>query len=198
MSGSGSGNLFVSARNYSANLVILLTFIWMLGIARILPAKLYRDLDFTLVTNRMSSNLSNIGFLLTAGVYAGITSTLFAVLLRVIMYFSTGKTQIINNGFQLALGDLLLGMFISILYLVLFAALGYLFGVLSQINVMFVIAVPAVIIGLAFVQPGFLKAVFKFFTSETSLFLFTLKILLTSFGLFALSILLSDRMEVRK
>lgn len=52
-------------------------------------------MGFTLVTNRVSDNLSNIGVLLTACVFGGTTASLSGVLLRVVMYFTFNRSQII-------------------------------------------------------------------------------------------------------
>ncbi|MHB1652643.1 MAG: hypothetical protein ACYCVD_09240 [Desulfitobacteriaceae bacterium] len=196
--GSGSGDLFISIKNYSANIAIVFTFIWIFVTAIILTTKQYKNMDFSLVTNRVSSNLSTIGFLLTACVFGGITSALFNVLLRVIMYFSLDRSQIILDGFYLAFSDLLLGIAIAILYLLLIAATGYFIGVLTKINIIFAIIIPAAFFGLAKVNSEFFTFVIGFFTSETSLTIFVSKVIITSIVLFGLSALLSNGMEVKE
>ncbi|MDR3586295.1 MAG: hypothetical protein P4L59_13395 [Desulfosporosinus sp.] len=96
------------------------------------------------MTNRITGNLSNIGFLATACVFGGITASLCGVIFRVVMYFSFDGSQIVWNGFFLAFSDLLLGIIVAILYMFVISAQGYFIGVLTQLNEAFAIIIPAV------------------------------------------------------
>lgn len=193
---SSNGELFVSLKIYSANLVIAFSFFWVLFVAIQLTTKQYKKIELPLVTNRLSGNLSDAGFLMTACVFGGITSSLIGVLLRVVMYFTFDRSQIIFNKFLLTFSDLLLGMIVAILYMVLISALGYLMGVLTKVSMAFVIIIPSVILGLLRVYTDFVQTLIVFFTRETSLPLFALKLIITSLILFGVSILLSNRREV--
>ena len=64
--GMGGTNLSVDVKYYSADLVIGFTMLWAFVTAITITTKPYRNHDFTFVTNRLSSSLSNILFLLTA------------------------------------------------------------------------------------------------------------------------------------
>ena len=197
--GSGNGELSVFVKSYSANIVLIFSFVWIMFIALRLTTKQYKSMEITLVTNRITGNLSNIGFLATACVFGGITSSLIGVLLRIIMYFTFDRSQIVIDGFSLAVSDLLLGIVVAILYMILISAMGYLIGVLTQINAAFVIIIPAVIIGLQLrVYTNFPQTVFKFFAFENSLPLFALKVISISIVFFGVSLFLSNRMEVGK
>ena len=195
---SGNGELSLSIKYYSANIAIAFAFFWIFFVAINLTTKQYKNWDFALVTNRVSSNLSNIGVLFSACVFGGLISTLFSVLLRVVIYFTSDTSQIILNGFYPAYTDLLLGIAIAILYMLLIAAAGYFVGVLTQINILFALIIPAVIVGLTRVDYQYAKNVLEFFISEASPLLFVLKIIATSILLFGLSVLVSNRMEVEK
>ena len=92
----------------------------------------------------------------------------------------------------------------TILYLFLFASLGYLVGVLVQKSRLFIIVLPAGFIGLLFLNV-FLAAdsqvvvdVSSFFGRETSFLLFTGKVLITSALALAVSVWISNRLEVRQ
>jgi len=197
MSG-GSNSLMVNVRFYSADLIITFTFFWLFFMAAKLTAAHYKTMDFTLVTNRLSSHLSNIGLLLTAAIFAGISSSLMSFVLKLIMYFAFDHAQINVNGFYPVISDILLGINMTVLYMTLIASLGYLSGILFQIHVLFMALFPSVLFGLARVNPQALKFMFDFFAAETSPLAFTLKIIFTSLGLLSLSCLVSNRMEVRK
>lgn len=195
---SGNGELNVSVKYYSADTAIGFTLLWMFFIATRLTTKSYKNMDFTLVTNRVSSHLSNIGFLLTASIFGGMTSSLMSVLLKVIMYFTFDRSQIAVNGFHLAYSELLFGIATTALYMFLIAAISYFIGMLVQANLLFSVVIPAVIFGLARVNPQALKYVLDFFASEVSPARFAVKTIVTSIAFFCFSILLSNRMEVRK
>ena len=190
---SSDGALSFSVKYYSANIAIGVTFAWIFFVAISLTTKQYKNLDFTFVTNRASSNLSNIGFLLSACIFGGVASGLFGALLRVVMYFAFDRSQIVMEGFYPAYADLLLGMAVAILYMFLIAAIGYFVGVLTQINIILAMIIPAVFFVL-----GLFQTIFGFFTSKISLPLFAAQISIISIVLFGCSILLSNRMEVRK
>ncbi|GAB6171503.1 hypothetical protein JCM15765_09810 [Paradesulfitobacterium aromaticivorans] len=196
--GSGTDGLSVSVKTYSANIIIFFSFAWIIVIAGSLTTKQYKDMEFSLVANRISSNLSNIGFLITCAVWAGISSTLMGVLQRMIMYFTLDRAMFMRDGFLTVPADLLLGAFVTSLYLILLAASGYLIRVIIEVHKVFVILIPAVLIGLLRSYTDSLIAIFNFFTSEHLLLFFTLKILSASIILFGMSILLSNRMEVRQ
>lgn len=195
-SSGGNGELSVSVKSYSSNIVIVFSLFWIMFLAIQLSTKPYKKMELPLVTNRLSGNLSNVGFLMTAGVFGGVTSSLIGVLLRIITYFTVDRSQIVFNGFFLAYGDLLLGMFVAILYMLLISAFGYLIGVLVQLNTAFVIIIPAVILGVLRVHTKFALSVYKFFAFEVSLSMFVLKVIISAIILFGVSILISNRMEV--
>ena len=74
--GMGGTNLSVDVKYYSADLVIIFTMLWSFVTAITITTKPYRNHDFTFVSNRLSSSLSNILFLLTASFIGSITATL--------------------------------------------------------------------------------------------------------------------------
>ena len=196
--GSSSGDLSVTVKNYSANIVLIFSLVWIMFIALKLTAKQYTNIEIALVTNRITGNLSNIGILATACIFGGITASLSGVLFRVVMYFSFDRAQIVLNGFYLTSSDLLLGIIVAILYMFVISALGYFIGVLTQLNGAFAIIIPAVVLGSFKVYGDYSQAVLKFFTFENSLPLFALKVICIAIILFSASLLLSNRMEVGK
>ena len=192
-------NIGVSIKYYSASLIIVSSFLWVFVKAFWLPAKNYKSIDFTLVTNRLSSNLSNIGVLLTACIYTGFTATLAGPILRVILYLSTDHSSIVAEGFAIVVSELILGIIVSFLYMVLLGSIGYFLGTLTQINSFFAILLPVAFLGLVWTgRVKIIENMFQFFASETSLIMLAFKMILTSVVLLGVSIILTNRMEVAR
>lgn len=193
---SGNGQLSVSVRIYSANMVIIFSIIWITIVAVLLTTKAYKHMEAPLVANRLTGNLSDIGFLMTASVFAGITASLGGIILRILMYFTMGRSTLVLNEFFLTFSDLLLSMVVTILYMGLVSALGYFIGVLAQVNMVSAILIPAMIFGSQRVYSDMPQSFFKFYVSDVSLPSFALKVIITALILFGTSLLISNRMEV--
>lgn len=192
---SNNGELSVSVNTYSASLVIVFSLFWIFYTAIQLTTKRYKRIEIPLVANNITGHLSDMGFLMTASLFGGLTSSLTGVLLRVIMYFTFKRSQLIVDQFFLPFTDLLLGTAVAALYMVLISAIGYLIGVLTKVSIAFVIVIPAMIFGLLRVYTDFIQTLVAFFTRETSFPIFVLKVLITSMLLFGFSFLLSNRRE---
>lgn len=195
---SSNGELSVSLRTYSASIVLVFSFLWIVIVAILLTTKQYKKIEMPLVANRLSGSFSDVGFLMTASVFAGITSSLAGVFLRVIMYFTFDRSKLVFEGFFLTFSDLLLGLVVAILYMILISAIGYFIGMLAQVNMAFVILIPIVIFGTVRVYTGFSLAVYNFYAFEVSLPLFALKVISLAIVVFGASLFLSNRMEVEK
>lgn len=85
--GTGAYGINVNISYYSADIVIFFTIIWGFISALLMTTRAYRDDDFVLITNRVSSNLSSIAFMLIASIAGGITAMLSGFLLKVLMYY---------------------------------------------------------------------------------------------------------------
>lgn len=197
-SGMGSEYVSVQVQKYSAYLPITLSMIWAFVAAIQLTTKPYKKMDFTLVSNRLTANLSNTGVLITFCILGGITASLTGILLRLICYFLLDRSQLIASGFYLSPADLVLGIGVAILYMTLVSAAGYLIGQLTQIHMIFAFLIPALLFGSILTNPtNLFSRIVQFFT-EPSLPLFTGKVVGVVIALFALSALLSNRLEVRR
>lgn len=204
MMGSGGDGLDLKVLYYSSSWVTIATLGALFYVSIIFAGQVYRNQDFAFVANRLSSNLSNIGFLLTAAVLGGITASLYGVLLRVILFYTRGSSNIIGESFFLTPQDLLSGMAAAVLYGILCSALGYLIGILiNQHGKIFLLLIPALFIGTWYLQVVHMGEVsiftklILFFVRENSLAIFTFKALVTGAVLFATSIMISNRTEVR-
>ncbi|OLS39291.1 hypothetical protein BTR25_12880 [Bacillus sp. MRMR6] len=200
MMGAGSGTLEVKVNYYSANIVIIFTILWALISSILITTKAYRNDDFAFVTNRLSSNLANILYLMTASIVGAATALLSTSLMTIVLFLIKGN-QFENSSSTLT--ELLTGYTATLLYVLLFSALGYFIGMLIQYNKIFTVIIPACFFGFLFLGIGSTKAsngvqLAAAFFNESSIFLFIVKMLLSITLLFAGACILSNKMEVRE
>lgn len=196
-----SSELFqIEVKYYSSDLVIVFTMIWAFVSAITITTKPYRYQDFTFVTNRISSNLSNMLFLLSVSMLGAITAILSKYLLQVIGYFVVNEqmyTTVTDSG------TFFLGVAISFLYIFCISSIGYLIGALVQISKLFAVIIPVLIIGILFLEASLgrdatIVKIFEFYILEPSAFVFSLKILFTTTFFFLASLAIFNRMEVKR
>jgi hypothetical protein len=200
-SGIGWNNMLVEVKLYSGETIFIYTALWVMAAAFILTLPLYRNIDFSFVTNRLSSNMANIGFLVTASIAGGVTATLATLLLRNILYYIGGSENFFSTNFLVGPGEFLSGMAVAILYLLLFSAAGYFAGALIQLHRSLYVILPALLLGTFFYEAANehvrIFRAFVFFTLERSPWLFFQKITISVLLLWICAILLSNRAEVR-
>lgn len=202
-SSTSMGGFSVSVKTFAGNLIIILTMIWVFFVGRSLTTDEYRNNDFAFVTNRLSSNLSAIGFALTAAIAGGVTASLSGVLFRIIVYFTYGSQNTGNWHFFIKPQELLISIIATTFYIILISAIGYFFGTLTRKYPGFNVLLPAAFVGLLLLRAGnvgnisiILEKTVNFFIKESSLMLFMIKITGVVFVLFYSSILMSNRLEV--
>lgn len=199
-SATSSNTLDLEIRYYSADIVVGFTILWGFITAIITTTKAHRHNDLIFISNRLCSNLSNLLILLTASIVGGITAMLSGFLLKLIILF---KNNIIVDGMTgISPSDLLLGIVTTSLYIFLFCAIGYLAGTLVNLNRIFIILLPALLIGSVFLagtrgKSGAIENFFILFFTENSLPLFIAKVLIAAVLFFAGAFALSNRMEVK-
>jgi hypothetical protein len=189
----------LNIKAYSSEIIIFFTILWSFIVAITLTTKVHRYSDFTFVSNRVSSNLSTIAFLVSLSVIGSISALLSGILLRVIIYFSSDTTMTFDENYLISPQELLLAIFVTTLYALLLSAIGYFLGMLVQLVKPLIVGLPVLIIGLL-IMDGRINgklSIAEFYVSEHSLFIFTIKVLLTTVLLFGATIILSNSMEVR-
>jgi hypothetical protein len=185
----------------SSSLVIMLTMVWAFLNAILITTKAYREDDFTFVSNRLTYNLSNIAFLLTACVIGAVTALLTTGITRILTYVMIDIDFFLTFAQEVTVGDYTRGAIVAFLYILLAATVGYLIGMMTQFNKGLIILLPVIIIGLSVVtqsnsNPGFVN-ILEFYFIEHSFILFSIKAIVTILIGFGLSIVLSNRLEVR-
>ncbi|MFE4895377.1 hypothetical protein [Peribacillus butanolivorans] len=198
--GMGGENFSINIKYYSADLVIGFTLIWAFVTAIVITTKPYRNHDFTFVTNRLSSSLSNILYLLTASIVGSITAILSGNLLEILArILLDDQIYSFNTGLQ----ELVMGIGVTILYVFFVTSIGYFIGALVQESKLFIILIPVLFFGILFLEASmqkepFLINVFKFYGMESTLSLFIIKVIITVAVLFTAAISILNRMEVRR
>ncbi|MBY0121257.1 hypothetical protein [Bacillus sp. S/N-304-OC-R1] len=197
---SSSDRMVLSISYFSSDVVIAFTMIWAFVTGITITTKPNRNFDFVFVTNRLSSSLANILFLLTASIVGGVTAILARGLLLAVRYifFHEHYFTLPVTSF-----DFLIGVGATVLYLFCLSAIGYFVGALVQFSKLFVIVIPAVLIGMLFISAvinsePYLVYVYEFYLVEPSFGLFFFKVVLTAFLFFIASIGILNRMEVRR
>ncbi|XXM73019.1 hypothetical protein ACQ0QQ_03725 [Lysinibacillus sphaericus] len=201
MSGGSSASLDYEVHYFTSDLIQVFMMIWAFITAVLITTKSYRFEDTVFVTNRWISHLSNVLFLFTASVFAGITVYLASHLFKVITFMVKEDSSIMVESLRAA--GLLAGIPASILYIFLFASTGYFVGMLVQFNKIFSLVLPVLFVGILILDglggdPALLVNVGTFFGSETSLSIFLVKILGVSVLLLLGGMGVSSRLEVRK
>lgn len=200
MYSSNGSNLSLQISVISSDNIIFFTLFSILIMTISFTGSETRSADFTFVTNRLTSNLANIGFIVTLCLFGAITSVLSGVLLRVIIYFRVGAESIIPNDFFVSFHGWLMLLIVTFLYFLLLSSLSYFIGVFMQFNKLIVAVVAVVVIGslISEVRITGRLQILQLFISETSLFEFACKVILTAIVLFACVLYMSNRVEVRK
>jgi hypothetical protein len=180
---------------YSGNLILVFTLIWAIATSITMTTRAYRYEDFTFVTNRLSSNVANFGILITISLIGGITTIMSSLLLKLMIIFINNDT-LISGGLTTG-KEFFLGCIVSALYILLLSAVGYFIGMLGQLSKYLYIVVPLVIVGFLSQESQLIELV-SFFTMETSLSFFLIKVLAIVAALYLGAAVASNRLEVRK
>lgn len=197
---SSSQGMHLQVKYYSADVVIIFTMLWALVTAITITTKQNRNNDFTFVTNRLSSGLSDILFLLIGSLVGAITAMLskYLPLVIAILIFHEDLYSA-----PLDVSHIFLGFAMSFIYIFAVSSIGYLVGILVQVNKLFAGFIPVLVIGSLFLDASMQReptviSIFQFYVMEPSILLFTLKMILTSALLFLASIFILNRLEVKR
>lgn len=200
---NAGGMMSTSNEIYSLNIEknsTLQVFIFTIACVTFASANLnlkeYKDMDFTFVSNRISSNISNIGFLITLSIFGAVTSALSGVLVRTIKYLLISSSKIIESGFFITPGEIMFSIGANFLYILLFSSVTYFCSVLIQKSNIFFVIILAVVVLLT--QTPVFVNIIEFYTKEHSFIIFMIKTIITSVIFFMTSVLVSNDLEVRR
>ncbi len=199
--GSGSEDIEIKVQYYSADLVVVFTFLWGFITATLITGKGYRYDDFTFITTRLIGNLSNAFFLLTASILGSITAMLSTFLIKWIMVLVKGPIYMQQDVLPLTFAEFLIGVASTAFYIFLFCSIGYFVGTLIQLSKLFAFLLPVLFFGLLFldgIDGAVVKIVYPFIFTESSIVLFVLKVFSITGLFFSSSFFLSNRLEVKQ
>lgn len=194
--GTSTVDVNIHVSYYSADIVLIFTLLWAFITGITITTKDYRNQEFSFVSNRLSSILSNILFLLTISMVAGLMAVFSRYILQDILYlfFDEAIIHSVSYGF----GDYLKGLMATILYIVLISSFAYVLGMLFQIHKLFILVIPILFLGISFTNDNLLQNLFSVFINETFFSLFAIKVIVSSSLFFYCSYLINNRLEVRK
>ena len=190
-------------RNTSSNdIVVMFTLFWAFITGILITTTAYRNDAFTFVSNRLSHHLSSILFLLASSVFAGITAILTGSLIKFITLIWTKEAFVETPGLLNTPSDFFIQIGTAVAYMVLFAGIGYAIGSFTQRSMMFVpfLFLAIFSLPLLFISMNISVAEYLifFYGPEQSFLLFITKVFGTVLLLFVLSIIVTNRKEVRR
>ncbi|KGM44906.1 hypothetical protein [Neobacillus niacini] len=199
MAGTSSSTFEIDIHFYSSDIVVIFTMLWAFITSILITTQAYRNDDFAFITNRLSSNLSNMLFLLTISMVGGLTALLSSHVIRILMYV-LGRSEYLYTTTDVS--EWIIGFIATVLYILICSAVGYFFGTLVQLHKVFAVLLPVAFFGILIVGAGTMNETiiqegFEFIFKETSLAIFIVKIGVLAALLFTGSALMSNRMEVR-
>ena len=198
-SSSYSGGIGVTIKHYSVDVVIGFTIVWAFIISVTMATKVYREDDFTFVTNRLTYSLSNVVFLVSISVFAAITSILSGHLMNVVIsIYQWNNSFLFMRDLEITFIMYVTGVLVTIVIMLFVSSIGYFTGVLMQFLPLLKFVLPVVVIGMLMIQVPFIPTIFEFYFLEKVFSLFLLKQVVTMIVLFTLAVYLSNRMEVRQ
>lgn len=197
MLGTSSDFFDIMVHYYTADFVFIFTMLWAFITAITITTKTYRYDDFSFVTNRLTSNFSNVLFLVTISLTGAVTAVLSSFFLKVLMYFYFDMEQMMIV--QTTFLEYFTGFIGLFFYLLLFSSIGYFFGTVSQISKVFVFLIPVLLFGslILGVSVPIIAEVFQFYANEASILLFVLKVFVTVVMIFSGAIAISNQLEVK-
>lgn len=197
----GSGALGITFSYFSGDIIIAFTFVWLFISSILITTKVNNNVDFLFVTTRRISQITNLIFLAVMSLIGALSAQLATLFIQGINLFMT-DIDVVSN--PQTFSNLLLSIGSIVLYLFLFALIGYFIGMLVQLHKLFFILVPAIFgggIAVAVLRDSVFNIMlvsFQFFTQESIFILFVIKVLLAVAVLFTGAFLIGNRLEVQK
>jgi len=188
---------------FSNTAIVVATWLWAFFLGLLLTSTTQRNESFTFVTNRFSYHGANFLFMLTASIIGGLTAVLMSSVLKLYALLQFDNIIISSQGLFTTPADFFLQLATAIAYTMLFFIISYTIGMFIQRNKIFLLLFIVGWIALAIIDGSpssfpISQHIFAFFWNEHSIILFFVKICGTVLGLFAISIAITNRLEVKR
>ena len=206
----GNSHSFYYSSDDSVALVVTLSndmnvglaMVWALFLGIMLTTRIKQSESFSFVTTRLSNHLANFQFMVFASLVAGISVALAGSAIKLIGFLIHGEMVVYSSSFVQNPGDFLVSIVTAIAYVLLLFLIGYFIGSLVQLNKIFIALFVLAWILLTSINGNwngmeYAMIIIDFFGAERSIPLFILKFSGTILGLFMISTLVTNRLEVR-
>lgn len=197
--GSGSrgmGHIDLSIQFVSGDIVFFFTCLWAFFIAVSLDRDDNRLADQIFVTSIFSRQLANVLFIVVANLIGAITIVTASFVVKMIHIWIYGLDSFVFFG-EYTLSGMVVFLITTFFYLMLIGSVGYLVGSIMRQGRLIKLLVIVFLGALIIVQDERLVPIITFFGQESNLFLFVLKVLLTSLASFGLAAVVTHRLEVQ-
>lgn len=187
----------ISVHYINSRVIVGMTAAWLFINTLILTTKAYREDDFTYVSSRWSRLLANICFLLILALIGSVTSFLATNVMTI--YLALGNKELIVTT-SLSIFSVFLGIIGVLGYFVLVSSIAYVIGSIIQRNILYGIGTSLIYILVGIMVMWLNSSVVQiiyFFTKESNVIFYLLKVIFTSSLLYGLSWLMSKNQEVR-
>lgn len=190
-------------QSLSNDAVVAATLFWACILGFLLTSEAQRNESFTFVSNRLSYHVTNFLFMLTASIIGGVTAVLTGSVVKLYAILQFEDIIVTTPGLLVAPSDFFIRLATAIAYTLLFFMVSYTIGMFIQLNKIFLLLFVIGWIALTIIENtwatfSFMQSIFAFFWHEHSMAVFLLKVSSTILGLFATSILITNRLEVRR
>lgn len=200
MQGSGFGYTNITSKFYTEDIFIIINIILSFVIGFVITNKECCSMDFTFVSTRVTSFISNIMYLLVFSATGSLISKLSGMLQRVILYFYSGDSMFKGSILNESLRDFLTGFTALFLYMVLFSTIGLVSGALYRWKKIFAVVlplIPIILFKLNIDGIRVLSAGVGLFFGESRLYMLAIKVMAAALLLYAVSIPFIKRRDVR-
>lgn len=193
----------VSWNTFSNDGIVGLTLFWAMVVGILLTASTQRDQAFTFVTNRWTYHLGNLYFFCFVAVIGGASTILLSSVPKVYGLLHYDSLILETTGLLSSPTDFISRFIVMTTYTLLVLIVGYTIGMFIQLNRFFIVVIASLFIlfnirmSTSLNDNGNLNWL-AFFTEETSLLLFIMKILGVASILFLGTAWATNRLEVRK
>lgn len=197
--GTSDDMFSLEVTTYSTNLVFAFTVFWLLITPAMITSKNYLYEDFSYVTTRFVTQISNAILLIAVVLIATTFTVMSSYLIYLIMALVNPAQYFPGLSTVGSPGELFVGGAGMFGYYLIAVAIGYLFGTLIKISKLFFVLIPILL-----VVPDLLEAYFlyeflnMFYVQESSILLFLIKAVITALAAYSVAILILNKREVRE
>ncbi|GEL78211.1 hypothetical protein [Tenuibacillus multivorans] len=191
------GGMDVNINYLSGDIVFFFTMLWAFFMSLSVDNSQNRLADQIFITNQWSRHLANAMFLGALYLLAAVTAILSGFLIKLVNIWMYGLDEAVVY-IDYTFWDIILAIVMSYFYYMLIGSIGYVIGHFTMINKVMKIVV--IVLGFAFLlyqENKLIADIALFYGNESNIFLFMLKVMLTSVPIYMLGMLVSRGLEAK-